>query len=620
MQRESVWWIRFANAEDRPLSLPSLSLSCALEREGIGKNNRKRERERERSKRKIYFGRSSLSVLPSSDFQVANTEVNRLPTLKELIGYQTNNYIATGPSPVLLNLFPLTTKSEEVLSREKNVDRVLEQVIIEKNTIFNDTELRSWNKHDDGIENDFQSNLTVDGIDAYYVEDDTLLANKKRIDREDSSEIDLKPTTMRGIPLINLLHSQVPRGFYVTRSEVEHSTSKKVKIDALTTELTILSVENNENIPSGISEKVGQSDVDGKVIIEHDNAEENLEFDVTTNLNTKLSMKNNRNGVRVEGRVESTSVSTDQVQIEKDVPSVIKFTEISIPEENVTTSSISISLSDSSPSTFTSQSSNESDIINSTTKKSLTNDHDTPSILNIVIPITTISSNITIDTNLLESNVTELRMENTTHSADLENSYSINSQNRGKSTKNDEEFKSILSTTTLSSTSTVETSVTDRTINVFDIHDEKIKFTSNYEFGHKFRRRGQNRYYVNRLNKDQENSTKVVERRQNSRRKIIGYRRPLRRPVFNGKAVNDSFVHEVTTLKETKTNDSKRNLNDWKDMNKEGTNVEKRLMSKANQTGNEAVFDEEHLRIKENIDRSESEVSLDFKFPTLATR
>ena len=378
-------------------------------------------------------------------------------------------------------------------------------------------------------------------------------------------------------------------------------------------------MENNENIPSGISEKVGQSDVDGKVIIEHDNAEENLEFDVTTNLNTKLSMKNNRNGVRVEGRVESTSVSTDQVQMEKDVPSVIKFTEISIPEENVTTSSISISLSDSSPSTFTSQSSNESDIINSTTKKSLTNDHDTP-ILNIVIPITTISSNITTDTNLLESNVTELRMENTTHSADLENSYSINSQNRGKSTKNDEEFKSILSTTTLSSTSTVETSVTDRTINVFDIHDEKIKFTSNYEFGHKFRRRGQNRYYVNRLNKDQENSTKVVERRQNSRRKIIGYRRPLRRPVFNGKAVNDSFVHEVTTLKETKANDSKRNLNDWKDMNKEGTNVEKRLMSKANQTGNEAVFDEEHLRIKENIDRSESEVSLDFKFPTLATR
>lgn len=552
---------------------------------------------------------------------MANTEVNRLPTLKELIGYQTNNYIATGPSPVLLNLFPLTTKSEEILSREKNVDRVLEEVIIEKNTIFNDTELRSWNKHDDGIENDFQSNLTVDGIDAYYVEDDTLFANKKRIDREDSSEIDLKPTTMRGIPLINLLHSQVPRGFYVTRSEVEHSTSKKVKIDALTTELTTLSVENNENIPSGISEKVGQSDVDGKVIIEHDNAEENLEFDVTTNLNTKLSMKNNRNGVRVEGRVESTSVSTDQVQMEKDVPSIIKFTEISIPEENVTTSSISISLSDSSPSTFTSQASNESDIIiNSTTKKSLTNDHDTPSILNIVIPITTISSNITTDTNLLESNVTELRMENTTHSADLENSYSISSQNRGKSTKNDEEFKSILSTTTLSSTSTVETSVTDRTINVFDIHDEKIKFTSNYEFGHKFRRRGQNRYYVNRLNKDQENSTKVVERRQNSRRKIIGYRRPLRRPVFNGKAVNDSFVHEVTTLKDTKANDSKRNLNDWKDMNKEGTNVEKRLMSKANQTGNEAVFDEEHLRIKENIDRSESEVSLDFKFPTLATR
>lgn len=551
---------------------------------------------------------------------MANTEVNRLPTLKELIGYQTNNYIATGPSPVLLNLFPLTTKSEEILSREKNVDRVLEEVIIEKNTIFNDTELRSWNKHDDGIENDFQSNLTVDGIDAYYVEDDTLFANKKRIDREDSSEIDLKPTTMRGIPLINLLHSQVPRGFYVTRSEVEHSTSKKVKIDALTTELTTLSVENNENIPSGISEKVGQSDVDGKVIIEHDNAEENLEFDVTTNLNTKLSMKNNRNGVRVEGRVESTSVSTDQVQMEKDVPSIIKFTEISIPEENVTTSSISISLSDSSPSTFTSQASNESDIIiNSTTKKSLTNDHDTPSILNIVIPITTISSNITTDTNLLESNVTELRMENTTHSADLENSYSISSQNRGKSTKNDEEFKSILSTTTLSSTSTVETSVTDRTINVFDIHDEKIKFISNYEFGHKFRRRGQNRYYVNRLNKDQENSTKVVERRQNSRRKIIGYRRPLRRPVFNGKAVNDSFVHEVTTLKDTKANDSKRNLNDWKDMNKEGTNVEKRLMSKANQTGNEAVFDE-HLRIKENIDRSESEVSLDFKFPTLATR
>lgn len=550
---------------------------------------------------------------------MANTEVNRLPTLKELIGYQTNNYIATGPSPVFLNLFPLTVKSEEVLSQQKNVDRVLEEVI-EKNTIFNDTELRSWNKHDDEMQNDFQSDLTADSIDAYYIEDDTSFANKKRIDREDSSEINLKPTTMRGIPLINLLHSQVPRGFYVTRSETEHSTSKRVKIDALTTEFTTLSVETNENIPSGIAEKIGQSDIDGKMItdLEHDdNTEENLE--VTTTFNTELSMKNNRNGARVEGRVESTSVSMDQVQIEKDVSSIMKFTRISIPEENVTTSSISTSLSDSSPSMLTSQSSNESEIINSTTKKSLINDQNTP-ILNTAIPVTAIPSNITTDTNLLESDVTELYMENTTHSADLENSYSINSQNKGKSTKNDGEFKSILSTTTLSSTSTVETSVTDTTINVFNTHDEKIKFTSNYEFGRKFRRRGQNRYYVNRLNKNQENSTKIVERTQNSRRKIIGYRRPLRRPVFNGKAVNDSFVYEVTTLKETKVNDSMRNPNDWKDTNKEETNVEKKLISKANQTRNEAVFDEEHLRIEENIDRSESEVSLDFKFPTLATR
>lgn len=550
---------------------------------------------------------------------MANTEVNRLPTLKELIGYQTNNYIATGPSPVFLNLFPLTAKSEEVLSQQKNVDRVLEEVI-EKNTIFNDTELRSWNKHDDEIQNDFQSDLTADSIDAYYIEDDTSFANKKRIDREDSSEINLKPTTMRGIPLINLLHSQVPRGFYVTRSETEHSTSKRVKIDALTTEFTTLSVETNENIPSGIAEKIGQSDIDGKMItdLEHDdNTEENL--DVTTTFNTELSMKNNRNGARVEGRVESTSVSMDQVQIEKDVSSIMKFTRISIPEENVTTSSISTSLSDSSPSMLTSQSSNESEIINSTTKKSLINDQNIP-ILNTVIPVTAIPSNITTDTNLLESDVTELYMENTTHSADLENSYSINSQNKRKSIKNDGEFKSILSTTTLSSTSTVETSVTDTTINVFNTHDEKIKFTSNYEFGHKFRRRGQNRYYVNRLNKNQENSTKIVERTQNSRRKIIGYRRPLRRPVFNGKAVNDSFVYEVTTLKETKVNDSMRNPNDWKDTNKEETNVEKKLISKANQTRNEAVFDEEHLRIEENIDRSESEVSLDFKFPTLATR
>lgn len=582
-----------------------------------------RTTERKREIEEKDFGRSSLSVLPSSDFQVANTEVNRLPTLKELIGYQTNNYTATGSLPVFLNSFPLTAKSEEVLSHEKNTDRVLEEVIIEKNTIFNDTEFKSWNKHDHRIQNDFQSDLTLDGIDAYYVEDDTSFANKKRIDREDSSEISLKPTTMRGIPLINLLHSQVPRGFYVTRSETEHSTSKRVKIDALTPEFTTLSVETNENIPSEIAEKVGQSD--GKVITEHDNTEENLKSDVTTTFNTELSVKNSRNETRVEDRVESTSVSTDQVQMEKDVSSIIKFTEISIPEENVITSSISTplsSLTDSSPSTLTSRSSNESEIINSTIKKSLTNDHNTPSILNTVISVTAIPFNVTTDTNLLvESDVTELYMENITHPTDLEKSYSISSQNRGKSTKNDEEFKSILSTTTLSSTSTVETSVTDTTINVFNTHGEKIKFTTrNYEFGHKFRRRGQNCYYVNRLNKDQKNLTKVVERTQNSRRRIIGYRRPLRRPVFNGKTVNDSFVYEVTTLKETKVNDSIRNSNDWKDMNKEETNVEKKLMSKANQTGNEAVFDEEHLRIEENIDRSESEVSLDFKFLTLSTR
>lgn len=609
-------------------------------------------------------------MLPSSNFQVASSEVNRLPTLKELIGYQTNEY-ASSPSPIFLSLFPLKAKDEEILSHEKNTNRILEGTSVRNDTIFNaEPTTLMPNKHDQkeetgyAIQNDLD--LSVDSIDTYYVEDnidenDISLTNKKRIDRQDSSTtVTLKPTTMRGIPLVDLMQSQVPRGFYVTRSETENPIPEQVKNDESTTEWTTLSIESKENVSSKIANEIEQPNADRTIVTDfnHNDSEENSKSStqVITTLKPDFFTKSNE----VKDRDESIAPSTNRVQTEKDID---LFTEIPSLETNAAPSiSIPVISPTDSPVTFTSLSSNEPESIVSTTSESLTNDDATLSIKNTdstSTSVTEVQSNFTTKTNILES-VTEtglLHIENGTHAAHLQENYSTDekissSQQTGEVRRNvvkdgeESKFSSSLSTTTRPSTQS------ERSANKFNRRRQRIEFNPNHEFGRKSQDGRQDHRYVSPSNEDQKDSIKETRRTQHPRRRVISYRGRHRRPFVTGTAVNDSLATNTTTrttnrtvndddklkvtkksakeeseqieaitgsTKRTKAGNSVENRNDGENANKEETSVEKKVVPKANLTGKEAVSKEERLRIEENIGRSESEVSLDFKFPTLAT-
>lgn len=609
-------------------------------------------------------------MLPSSNFQVASSEVNRLPTLKELIGYQTNEY-ASSPSPIFLSLFPLKAKDEEILSHEKNTNRILEGTSVRNDTIFNaEPTTLMPNKHDQkeetgyAIQNDLD--LSVDSIDTYYVEDnidenDISLTNKKRIDRQDSSTtVTLKPTTMRGIPLVDLMQSQVPRGFYVTRSETENPIPEQVKNDESTTEWTTLSIESKENVSSKIANEIEQPNAGRTIVTDfnHNDSEENSKSSnqVITTLKPDFFTKSNE----VKDRDESIAPSTNRVQTEKDID---LFTEIPSLETNAAPSiSIPVISPTDSPVTFTSLSSNEPESIVSTTSESLTNDDATLSIKNTdstSTSVTEVQSNFTTKTNILES-VTEtglLHIENGTHAAHLQENYSTDekissSQQTGEVRRNvvkdgeESKLSSSLSTTTRPSTQS------ERSANKFNRRRQRIEFNPNHEFGRKSQDGRQDHRYVSPSNEDQKDSIKETRRTQHPRRRVISYRGRHRRPFVTGTAVNDSLATSTTTrttnrtvndddklkvtkksakeeseqieaitgsTKRTKAGNSVENRNDGENANKEETSVEKKVVPKANLTGKEAVSKEERLRIEENIGRSESEVSLDFKFPTLAT-
>lgn len=618
-------------------------------------------------------------MLPSSDFQVASSEVNRLPTLKELIGYQTNNYTSS-PSPIFLSLFPLKAKNKEVLPREKDANSILEETTVRRNVISNDTERKSWmtNKHEKNeersntVQNDLD--LSIDDIDAYYVDDnsavdddDTWSANKKRIDRQGPLTTTLRPTTMRGIPLADLLKSKVPRGFYVTRSETERSISEKMEDEALTTESTTWTTESNYNVSSVFTtDKIPPADKNRKMDsdLRNDDDEQNSKSSTTLlTFNTYLPTKNNRDVVRTTDRVNSATSLMDQEQTEKHVSSTPDFTEIESLEKDVTpsaSSAVTVPIR-SAPLTSTPSSPAEPEssivakFIGTTTEQSLTNDNTIVTSETTLIPVTQVQSNLVSRISVSESvTETESYAKNGTYSADLK-------ETRGKVTytdqdrRNEENSKltSSLPTTTLPPTSVTElveapTTPTERvTVNKPNLRRQKTRFNPNYEFG----RKSESRRYVSPSKKGEEESTEEIRRTQHPRRRIINYRKSERgRVVATTTTNNNSLVYEATTsatnsgddvkaaeenpakeqlrerirttgyVKKTKINNRVRNRNDRERWNKEETSVGKKLVAKTNQTGNKAVFKEEHPSIEENIDRFEPEVSLDFKFATLATR
>lgn len=185
-------------------------------------------------------------MLPSSDFQVASSEAIRLPTLKELIGPRTNRF--TSPSPVHLSLLPFNAYNE-ILPRDKHANLLLQG----DDPRGSPRDREPWSLSDGDQSNGKRDELDLIGGKAseYYVEDNiaddegNALSSRRRIDREDSSTTTLKPTTMRGAPLVNLRQNQSTRGFYVTKSEEGLLTAGKTDSDSATEFATAL-VETRE--------------------------------------------------------------------------------------------------------------------------------------------------------------------------------------------------------------------------------------------------------------------------------------------------------------------------------------------------------------------------------------
>lgn len=358
-------------------------------------------------------------MLPSSDFQVASSETNRLPTLKELIGYRTNERTLGGPSPVILNLLPLENDAKR---------------IVEETATFDDA---SWVLNDEETNyGKLPNDLSVDDIDAYY-EGDASLVSKRRIDRQDSSTTtSLKPTTIRGIPLIDLLQSQVSRGFYVTRGEKAENDST-------------LPTESEENVSFKVADKIARPDA---IVTDrrYDDVEENSEYSTLTSRD--LTAKNSK----IEDEAER------EVTVARE--SNTDFTEISSTDENATvsipTSESSVTFSSAFESVVSTLPTENIDFALTSTVTELTQSDDLTTKTSILEPVT--------ETGLY------LETEGTTD------------ENRKNLTKDDEGSKLVPDTTV----PFVSKSKANR-------RRHKIEFNPSYEFGRKSQARGQDRYLNN---------------------------------------------------------------------------------------------------------------------------
>ncbi|XP_043513827.1 flocculation protein FLO11-like isoform X2 [Frieseomelitta varia] len=392
---------------------------------------------------------STTTPLPPSTDQVrpkvASSEANRLPTLKELIGYRTNERTIGGPSPVILNLLPL----------ENDANR-----IVEETATFDDA---SWVLNEEETNYGKLSNdLSVNDIDEYY-ENDASLASKRRIDRQDSSTtISLKPTTMRGIPLIDLLQSQVPRGFYVTRGEKAENEST-------------LPAESKENVSSKVADKIARTDAfvtDRR----YDDVGENSECSTLTPRD--LTVKNSKIEDEAERKVTVARESNTD------------FTETPSTDENDATASIPTS---------------ESSVTFSSSSESIVSTLPTENIdfaLTSTVTELTQSDDITTKTSMLEPMTeTELYLENKTEGTTDENGKNL--------TKNNEGSKLVPATTVPSASKSIAN------------RRHKIESNPSYEFGRKSQARGQDRY----LNNDREDSRTQLSRRRVTSYSYRGRRR-----------------------------------------------------------------------------------------------
>ncbi|CAL1684975.1 unnamed protein product [Lasius platythorax] len=201
-----------------------------------------------------YDGRFTTESQASSTIEiesVADSKAIRLPTLKELIGYPTTYYyddrIATTPSSVLSHL--LRNDVDNDISRQNVKESFVrgtneppgdEREQSARDIIGEETG-DSWLRQ--ASESKVRSR-TPKRTDV-TLEESALVTNAVVQEDEDgrktpSTSMYLRPTTMRGIPLVSLTSSPLTRGFYITRSEndlpsstlAEDSTSPYTTIDS----------------------------------------------------------------------------------------------------------------------------------------------------------------------------------------------------------------------------------------------------------------------------------------------------------------------------------------------------------------------------------------------------
>ncbi|KAL6264649.1 hypothetical protein P5V15_004750 [Pogonomyrmex californicus] len=176
----------------------------------------------------LIAGKSSANALPCSDFQVADSETIRLPTLKELIGYPTTYYddrIATTSASVLLHL--LRNDVDNDISRQ-NVDESLRRIDESQDDEKEFSQLQrsvieeagdSWLQQASENKAKSRTSRKEDTNSEEQVSVTNAIQENEDKQKKSSSSIYLKPTTMRGIPLASLTPSPIMRGFYITKGE-----------------------------------------------------------------------------------------------------------------------------------------------------------------------------------------------------------------------------------------------------------------------------------------------------------------------------------------------------------------------------------------------------------------
>ncbi|XP_043252513.1 serine-rich adhesin for platelets [Colletes gigas] len=562
-------------------------------------------------------GGPSLSVPPSSDFQVANSEAIRLPTLKELIGYRTNDR-AVSPSPVYLSL--LDKRANLVLEEDAAPGESVPSLAKVSGDFENRPasvrepwtleEIDQSRKGSDAVEAPLASGGNeldlLDGrASAYYVEDniadnedDGPTKNKKRIDRQDSSTTTPRPTTMRGPPLATLFQSQIPRGFYVTRSETDPVDTRK----------TGNSTTEPSTLPTAVP-TLSMGEVTDAIVIMVSTSPSNTEKQSTVSASINSTINDEKSStaaiegqtMRVIGdRVGSTTPSINREETETETnlakteaspnskTTIVPFSSLtsSIPAETDLSTFLHsnepvtrellldnspMMTTDSSQSTDVTRSdiseqnkvSQSSDSLSDSTSETLY----TPSMTRIAIDHTLES---TTETELNTQKDSGASSEETSTTNEITDVTTQSVQDGGNFTMDSQD-----SITTPSTVAVTETTVISRT----NRRRQKIKFDSVSEFG---RRANRNR---DRQSVDnQGNSSNETRGQQQSGRPVPAYRRRQRRPSTALNDLRDQKNRKVAKTVETKANNSAKNSNDQETSNEGETDNGKKLVPNAIET------------------------------------